>query len=87
MKRNALVIAVAAVSVAAGLAIGTFAFRRPGAAPAALAAGERKVLHYSDPMNPARTSPVPRKDEMGMDYVPVYEGGEGGQPAAGPGAV
>jgi multidrug efflux pump subunit AcrA (membrane-fusion protein) len=38
-------------------------------------------------MNPARTSPVPRKDEMGMDYVPVYEGGEGAQPAAGPGAV
>jgi Cu(I)/Ag(I) efflux system membrane fusion protein len=24
-------------------------------------------------MNPAQTSPVPRKDEMGMDYIPVYE--------------
>jgi Cu(I)/Ag(I) efflux system membrane fusion protein len=24
-------------------------------------------------MDPKQTSPVPRKDEMGMDYVPVYE--------------
>ncbi|MEO5963550.1 MAG: HlyD family secretion protein, partial [Thermomonas sp.] len=22
------------------------------------------------------TSPVPKKDAMGMDYMPVYEGGE-----------
>ena len=27
------------------------------------------------------TSPVPKKDPMGMDYVPVYEGGEAGAPA------
>jgi Cu(I)/Ag(I) efflux system membrane fusion protein len=33
---------------------------------------ERKLLYYRNPMNPAVTSPVPRKDEMGMDYVPVY---------------
>lgn len=35
--------------------------------------GERKVLFYRNPMNPTITSPVPAKDEMGMDYVPVYE--------------
>ncbi|MEW6429535.1 MAG: efflux RND transporter periplasmic adaptor subunit [Thermodesulfobacteriota bacterium] len=35
-------------------------------------AGDRKILHYRNPMNPAVTSPVPMKDEMGMDYVPVY---------------
>lgn len=35
--------------------------------------GKRKVLYYRSPMNPAQTSPVPRKDEMGMDYLPVYE--------------
>lgn len=34
--------------------------------------GERKVLFYRNPMNPTITSPVPSKDEMGMDYVPVY---------------
>jgi membrane fusion protein, copper/silver efflux system len=33
---------------------------------------ERKVLYYRNPMNPSVTSPVPAKDDMGMDYVPVY---------------
>ena len=36
-------------------------------------AGERKLLYYRNPMNHAVTSPVPMKDQMGMDYVPVYE--------------
>jgi Cu(I)/Ag(I) efflux system membrane fusion protein len=35
--------------------------------------GERKILFYRSPMNPKQTSPVPRKDEMGMDYLPVHE--------------
>ena len=35
--------------------------------------GGRKVAFYRSPMNPFQTSPVPRKDEMGMDFVPVYE--------------
>ena len=34
--------------------------------------GEREILFYRSPMDPNITSPVPRKDEMGMDYVPVY---------------
>ncbi len=33
----------------------------------------RRILYYRNPMNPQVTSPVPMKDEMGMDYVPVYE--------------
>jgi Cu(I)/Ag(I) efflux system membrane fusion protein len=33
---------------------------------------ERKVIFYRNPMNPTITSPQPAKDEMGMDYVPVY---------------
>ena len=39
-----------------------------------------KLVFYRSPMNPSLTSQVPMKDEMGMDYVPVYEGdlkGEG----------
>jgi RND family efflux transporter MFP subunit len=32
----------------------------------------REVLFYRNPMDPTITSPVPAKDEMGMDYVPVY---------------
>lgn len=35
--------------------------------------GQRKILFYRNPMNPKITSQVPTKDEMGMDYVPVYE--------------
>ena len=35
--------------------------------------GERKILFYRNPMNAMVTSPTPAKDEMGMDYVPVYE--------------
>jgi Cu(I)/Ag(I) efflux system membrane fusion protein len=34
--------------------------------------GQRKILFYRNPMDPTITSPVPAKDEMGMDYVPVY---------------
>ena len=39
----------------------------------AAAAGERKIAFYRSPMDAKQTSPVPRKDEMGMDYLPVYE--------------
>jgi membrane fusion protein, copper/silver efflux system len=35
-------------------------------------AQERKPVFYRNPMNPEITSPVPAKDSMGMDYVPVY---------------
>jgi Cu(I)/Ag(I) efflux system membrane fusion protein len=34
----------------------------------------RKILYYRNPMGLPDTSPVPKKDPMGMDYVPVYEG-------------
>jgi Cu(I)/Ag(I) efflux system membrane fusion protein len=32
----------------------------------------RVPLYYRHPHDPTITSPVPRKDEMGMDFVPVY---------------
>lgn len=35
-------------------------------------AGEPQVLYYRNPMNAAITSPVPAKDNMGMNYIPVY---------------
>jgi hypothetical protein len=40
--------------------------------------GERKPLYYRHPMRPDVTSPEPKKDEMGMDYVPVYDQALGG---------
>ncbi len=52
------------------------------AAPAAPGAKkERKLLYYRNPMGLPDTSPVPKKDPMGMDYIPVYEGGEQDEPA------
>ncbi|MEO8684642.1 MAG: efflux transporter periplasmic adaptor subunit, partial [Devosia sp.] len=35
--------------------------------------GQRKILYYRNPMGLPDTSPVPKKDSMGMDYIPVYE--------------
>ena len=34
----------------------------------------RRILYYRNPMGLNDTSPVPKKDSMGMDYIPVYEG-------------
>lgn len=34
----------------------------------------KRILYYRNPMGLPDTSPVPKKDSMGMDYVPVYEG-------------
>jgi membrane fusion protein, copper/silver efflux system len=45
-------------------------------------AGEKKVLYYRDPMGKPDYSPVPKKDSMGMDYLPVYEGEENGAKSA-----
>lgn len=48
------------------------------ATPAADKAGPRKIAFYRSPMDPKQTSPTPRKDEMGMDYLPVYDDERGG---------
>ncbi|MHB1122227.1 MAG: efflux RND transporter periplasmic adaptor subunit [Ramlibacter sp.] len=45
-----------------------------GSAAAAVPAKARKVLYYRNPMGLPDTSPTPKKDQMGMDYIPVYEG-------------
>ena len=38
------------------------------------AKAERKIKYYRNPMGLPDTSAVPKKDSMGMDYIPVYEG-------------
>ncbi|MBL0391201.1 efflux RND transporter periplasmic adaptor subunit [Ramlibacter monticola] len=48
------------------------------AAPAASEPAARKILYYRNPMGLPDTSPVPKKDPMGMDYIPVYEGEDQG---------
>lgn len=48
---------------------------KPKDAESAGAAGAgKKILYYRNPMGLPDTSPVPKKDSMGMDYLPVYEG-------------
>jgi len=37
-------------------------------------AAPKRVLYYRNPMGLPDTSPVPKKDSMGMDYTPVYAG-------------
>ena len=38
----------------------------------------RKIKYYRNPMGLPDTSPMPKKDPMGMDYIPVYEGDDSG---------
>ena len=47
------------------------------------APGSRKLLYYRNPMGLPDTSPVPKKDPMGMDYLPVYEGEDLGDSGGG----
>ena len=44
----------------------------PAPTPPAAEQPKGKILFYRNPMNPAITSSVPARDEMGMDYIPVY---------------
>ncbi len=47
---------------------------KPAEAAVTVAGADRKIKYYRNPMGLADTSPVPKKDSMGMDYIPVYEG-------------
>ena len=71
------------IVVAIALAAGGFSGYRlaqpktDAAVPAVAVDGQKtakKLLYYRNPMGLPDTSPVPKKDPMGMDYLPVYEG-------------
>jgi Cu(I)/Ag(I) efflux system membrane fusion protein len=52
-------------------------FDEPSAAPAdASANAGKRILYYRNPMGLPDISKTPKKDPMGMDYIPVYEGEE-----------
>lgn len=85
MKRallSVIVLALAAGLLALGYWWGRGASTRdPVAAAAKPVAGAamsegKRILYYRNPMGLPDTSPTPKKDAMGMDYVPVYEGEE-----------
>ena len=68
MNESTLIIAV--LMLAIGLGGGYWL--SGGSSSNAVVSDEKKPLFYRNPMNPSVTSPVPAKDSMGMDYVPVY---------------
>jgi Cu(I)/Ag(I) efflux system membrane fusion protein len=66
--------ATAAPQPAAGPSAGGVATGVAGsaAASAPAAAAKQRILYYRNPMGLPDTSPVPKKDQMGMDYIAVY---------------
>ncbi len=70
---NKSIVVTATITLLLGAAAGYWGSRHFTPKETAPQAGEqRKILFYRNPMNPNITSPVPAKDEMGMDYIPVY---------------
>ena len=69
------VIAVAVLAAGGGYWLGSEAApampTRASRLPACRRAGkkERKLLYYRNPMGLPDTSPTPKKDPMGMDYI------------------
>jgi Cu(I)/Ag(I) efflux system membrane fusion protein len=57
---------------AATAAAGAATAPASAAASASGAAAKPRILYYRNPMGLPDTSPVPKKDQMGMDYIPVY---------------
>ncbi len=49
-------------------------FDPEAATPSEAESNERTVLYYRHPMGLPDTSPVPKLDSMGMNYLPVYAG-------------
>ena len=76
---------LAALAGAGGYYAGTrgHAANAPDSAGASTAAQpEKKLLYYRNPMGLPDTSPTPKKDPMGMDYIAVYAGGADEEPLA-----
>ncbi|MBL4820603.1 MAG: efflux RND transporter periplasmic adaptor subunit [Gammaproteobacteria bacterium] len=78
---NRSIVITATVMLAAGLGLGywlSLAVTRnvpPQMDGLEQLSADEKPLFYRSPMNPNVTSPVPAKDAMGMNYVPVFADG------------
>jgi len=86
-------VAVAGLAAGAGYWLGSRSAASPPAERAGTVASaadesgsggrkEARILYYRNPMGLPDTSPVPKKDSMGMDYIPVYAGEDDADPAA-----
>jgi Cu(I)/Ag(I) efflux system membrane fusion protein len=79
MRRSLGFIAILILGLAAGTAASFWysptldpTVAGAGVEQSAPAKTERKILYYRNPMGSPDTSPMPKKDPMGMDYIPVY---------------
>lgn len=73
-KQGILIAGALLLSASIGAGLGWW-LKAPGPSDTPQASAEpakRKILYYHNPMGTGHTSPVPMKDEMGMDYIPVY---------------
>ncbi|TFV44514.1 efflux RND transporter periplasmic adaptor subunit [Bradyrhizobium niftali] len=61
-------------AVPAGAEVSFDELEQPADMKTAHTKSDRKIKYYRNPMGLPDTSPVPKKDSMGMDYIPVYEG-------------
>jgi len=71
MKRAILIMLIALAAAGCGRATNSETPDKSG--DGAESADSKKILYYRDTMGGSDTSPVPKKDSMGMDYIPVYE--------------
>lgn len=70
MTKQAILVSVLTLLI--GIGGGFWLAGKQQSSEKAASVAERKPLYYQHPMNPKVTSPVATKDEMGMDYRPVY---------------
>jgi len=73
-RRFAFLLAMALL-LGIGLGVGgLWILQRQARIPLGISApAAKQPLYYRHPMNPGATSPTPAKDEMGMDFLPVYQ--------------
>lgn len=80
MKTATFIVIALAVAIAGGAGYWAGGHSKVGAGETAAGAtaepAGKKLLYYRNPMGLPDTSPTPKKDSMGMDYIAVYEGEE-----------
>ena len=72
MKSRIWVAALVVLSVLAGMAVQRYGLSG-GKMAMAPTASAKQPKFYRHPMNPAITADKPLKDDMGMDYIPIYD--------------
>ena len=81
MKLRTWIVIFSIIGVVLGVALQRYVLSKgeAGMAMPAASAPAKKILYYRHPMTPSITADRPLKDDMGMDYIPVYEDEEGEQ--------